>query len=364
MLNPKLDFKDVLICPKKSNLTSRKDVDLFVTHKFKYADFTFESVPIIAANMDGVGTIQMANTIRQFGLSTALTKHYTIDELKFGLSTALTKHYIIDELIVEADENYGNLYAWYSMGTGRDEILKLKMLNDELGFYPKLICIDVANGYTDSFLATIKEIRLLVGETSAIMAGNVVTPEQTKAVIKAGADIVKVGIGPGSVCTTRKLTGVGYPQLSAVLECAKAAHKLKALICSDGGCVYPGDIAKAFGAGADFVMLGGMLAGHDESDFEIIEEDNGNKFVYFYGMSSDTAMNKHAGGVAAYRASEGKTVKIPYKGKVSNTVQEILGGLRSTCTYVGAKSLKELKNNVKFIRVNNQLNESLSKYES
>merc|ERR1739848_151147 len=166
-----------------------------------------------------------------------------------------------------------------------------------------------------------------------IMAGNVVTQEMTEELILSGADIIKVGIGPGSVCTTRKKTGVGYPQLSAVIECADAAHGLGGHIVSDGGCTCPGDFSKAFGAGADFVMAGGMFAGHDQSGGEIVEE-NGKKFKLFYGMSSATAMEKHSGGVANYRASEGKTVRIPYRGDLNNTIRDILGGVRSTCTYV------------------------------
>ena len=171
-----------------------------------------------------------------------------------------------------------------------------------------------------------------------------------------GADIIKVGIGPGSVCTTRIKTGVGYPQLSAIIECADAAHGLGGHIISDGGCKIPGDVAKAFGGGSDFVMLGGMFAGHDESGGEIVEE-NGKKFRLFYGMSSQTAMDKHSGGVAEYRASEGKTVKVAYKGAVSETVKDILGGVRSTCTYVGASQLRELSKRTTFIRVAEQENQ-------
>merc|ERR1712084_24303 len=188
-----------------------------------------------------------------------------------------------------------------------------------------------------------------------IMAGNVVTQEMTEELILSGADIVKVGIGPGSVCTTRKQTGVGYPQLSSVIECADAAHGLGGCIVSDGGCTCPGDVAKAFGGGADFVMLGGMLAGHDECAGEMIQE-GGEYFKVFYGMSSDTAMKKHAGGVAEYRSSEGKTVKVAFRGPLDETIRDILGGMRSACTYVGAAELRELPKRTTFIRVTQQLN--------
>jgi len=218
----------------------------------------------------------------------------------------------------------------------------------------KFICIDVANGYSEQFVDFVKRTRD-IHKDKIIFAGNVVTGEMVEELLLAGADVVKVGIGPGSVCTTRIKTGIGYPQLSAVIECADAAHGLGGQIISDGGCKIPGDIAKAFGGGADFVMLGGMLAGHNESGGEL-SEINGQKFKQFYGMSSETAMNKHIGGIAEYRASEGKTVNIPYRGNVSATIQDILGGLRSTCTYVGASKLKELTKRTTFIRVQEQQN--------
>ena len=218
----------------------------------------------------------------------------------------------------------------------------------------RFICIDVANGYSEHFVAFVKQTRKKF-QDKIIIAGNVVTGEMVEELLLAGADIIKVGIGPGSVCTTRVKTGVGYPQLSAIIECADAAHGLGGQIISDGGCSTPGDVAKAFGAGADYVMLGGMLAGHDESGGELIEK-NGKKMKQFYGMSSKTAMDKHAGGVAEYRASEGKTVEVPYRGQVENTIQDILGGIRSTCAYVGASKLKELSKRTTFIRVAEQEN--------
>merc|ERR1719453_1798279 len=217
-----------------------------------------------------------------------------------------------------------------------------------------LICLDVANGYSEFFVDTVKRVRARWPEHT-IMAGNVVTKEMTEELIFSGADIIKVGIGPGSVCTTRKQTGVGYPQLSAVMECADAAHGLRGRVVSDGGCTCAGDVAKAFGGGADFVMLGGMLAGHDECAGEMIQE-GGEYFKVFYGMSSDTAMKKHAGGVAEYRSSEGKTVRVPYRGPVDETIRDILGGVRSACTYVGAGELREISKRTTFVRVTQQLN--------
>lgn len=338
----KLDFKDVLIRPKRSTLGSRKEVDISRNYEFKWSKQNYHGVPIIAANMDGVGTMAMASTFGKMG---------------HGMTVALHKHYPLEKLI-EFYEKEGNANVWYSIGvTEKDEEKLEAFLNHKIQKTGKGIdklCIDVANGYSEPFAHFVRKIRAKVPGIT-IMAGNVVTGEMTEELILAGADVVKVGIGPGSVCTTRKMTGVGYPQLSAIIECADAAHGLGGLVCADGGCTVPGDLAKAFGAGADFVMLGGMLAGHDQCEGSVIEE-NGKKFVQFYGMSSDTAMNKHAGGVAEYRASEGKTVKVAYRGDVTDTVTAMLGGIRSACTYVGARRLKELSKRTTFIRVTQQLN--------
>lgn len=334
----KLDFKDVLIRPKRSTLSSRSEVDITRDYTFKWSGKKYNGVPIVAANMDGVGTFDMAKAF---------------SETQSGMSVALHKHYPINKLVEFFDQN-DPVSVWYSIGMVQADQDKM---TDFLKLRPgkiEKICVDVANGYSEHFVEFVKRVREQVPDLT-IMAGNVVTGEMVEELILAGVDVVKVGIGPGSVCTTRKMTGVGYPQLSAIIECADAAHGLGGLICADGGCTVPGDIAKAFGAGADFVMLGGMLAGHDQSEMDVIEE-NGKKYVRFYGMSSDTAMTKHKGGVAEYRASEGKTVTIPYRGDVSSSLQDILGGIRSACTYVGATRLKELPKRTTFVRVTQQIN--------
>jgi GMP reductase len=214
--------------------------------------------------------------------------------------------------------------------------------------------LDVANGYSQRFIDFVKDVRDKWPD-KILIAGNVVTSEMTEALLLAGADIIKIGIGPGSVCTTRKVAGVGFPQLSAVMECADAAHGLGGFIMADGGCQSPGDVSKAFGAGADFVMLGGLLAGHDECEGDVVDVD-GEAYKRFYGMSSNTAMEKHSGGVATYRASEGKTVQVKYRGPVEDTIKQILGGVRSACTYTGARTLKQLPKCTTFVRVNRQLN--------
>lgn len=339
----KLGFKDVMFRPKRSTLKSRSQVSLEREFKFLHSTATWKGVPIMAANMDTVGTFEMARALSENLIFTAIHKHYTVEEWNAFMSDA-----------PEGIENY----IAVSTGTGERDLEKVKAVmaaNTRL----KFICIDVANGYSEHFVAFVKQTREQFPD-KVILAGNVVTGEMVEELLLAGADIIKVGIGPGSVCTTRVKTGVGYPQLSAIIECADAAHGLGGHIISDGGCAVPGDVAKAFGAGADFVMLGGMLAGHDESGGELIEKD-GQQYKQFYGMSSATAMKKHVGGVAEYRASEGKTVQVPYRGAVQSTVQDILGGVRSTCTYVGASRLKELSKRTTFIRVQEQENRVYTK---
>ncbi|TRZ45208.1 GMP reductase [Robertkochia solimangrovi] len=339
----KLGFKDVMIRPKRSTLKSRKEVSLEREFSFIHSPYKWKGVPVMAANMDTTGTFEMAKELLKHQLITVIHKHYTIEEWAQFL-----QH--IDASIYD--------HIAVSTGTGKKDTEKLQKL---MTAFPdlKIICIDVANGYSEHFVNYVKAVRKLFPD-KIIMGGNVVTGEMVEELLLAGADIVKVGIGPGSVCTTRVKTGVGYPQLSAIIECADAAHGLGGQIISDGGCKTPGDLAKAFGGGADFVMLGGMLAGHDESSGELIEK-NGKRYKKFYGMSSETAMQKHMGGVAEYRASEGKTVEIAYRGAVEHTIRDILGGLRSACTYVGAARLKELTKRTTFIRVMEQENEVFNK---
>ena len=335
----KLGFKDVMFRPKRSTLKSRSEVTIEREFTFLHNQKKWSGVPLIAANMDTVGTFEMAEALYKDKIITAVHKHYSVQEWS-------------DFLKDKNDDFYQ--YIALSTGTGKADEEKIKTILDT---NPKIqfLCIDVANGYSEHFVEFVKKARQNFPD-KIIMAGNVVTGEMVEELILAGADIIKVGIGPGSVCTTRIKTGVGYPQLSAIIECADAAHGLGGQIIGDGGCKVPGDVAKAFGGGADFVMIGGMFAGHDESGGELITE-NGKTYRLFYGMSSQTAMDKHSGGVAEYRASEGKTVKVPYKGPVADTVKDILGGVRSTCTYVGASKLKELSKRTTFIRVQEQENQ-------
>ena len=333
----KLDYDDVLIRPKRSALPSRAEVDIQREFVFKHSGHRYQGIPIVASNMDTVGTIEMADALAPLGLSVALHKYYSAQTL------------------VEFFTTRPDCTHFFSMGITNADRDKFEQALTRSGAGIRNVCIDVANGYSENFVRFVETFRR-DHPTLTLMAGNVVTGEMTEELVLSGADIVKVGIGPGSVCTTRMTTGVGYPQLSAVIECADAAHGLNGLICADGGCTVPGDIAKAFGGGADFVMLGGMLAGHDETAGEAVERD-GKRYKRFYGMSSETAMTKHAGGVAQYRAAEGKEVLIECRGPVAATVQHILGGVRSACTYVGARRLKELTKRTTFVRVRAQAND-------
>jgi GMP reductase len=354
----KLDYKDVLIRPKRSTLKSRSEVSLERNTKFRNYEPGFPNncnddphytgIPLMAANMDGVGTFAMADALSKQGIFTCLVKTYSAEQL-------------IDFFF--GDGLYRTDYVAMSIGTSTADFNKLCAVYEKCEDNLKYVCMDIANGYSEHFAEHVREVRKRFPHL-VIIAGNVVTREMTEELILAGADIVKVGIGPGSVCTTRIQTGVGYPQLSAVIECADAAHGLGGHIIADGGCTTPGDVAKAFAAGADFVMAGGMLAGHDEGGGEVItkfyetaEVDNEGyrvremkQFVQFYGMSSKSANDKHFGGLKDYRSSEGRTVLVPYKGSVADTVQEILGGVRSTCTYVGAANIKHLPKCATFIR--------------
>jgi len=364
----KLDYSDVLIRPKRSTLGSRKEVRMDRSFEFKNGHH-YEGIPLMASNMDGVGTFAMADRLAELRVFTCLVKTYSVNELVAYFDGV--------------DERTDNVAM--SIGIKDTDQQKFRDVYEQVGDQLKYVCIDVANGYSQRFIEYVAEFKQLYPKV-VVIAGNVVTADQTQELILNGADIVKVGIGPGSVCTTRIQTGVGYPQLSAVIECADAAHGLGGHIIADGGCACPGDVAKAFAGGADFVMLGGMLAGHDEGGGEVIEkyyktgewrkvvstlegietvrwEDaiERKQFVQFYGMSSITANDKHFDGLKDYRSSEGRTVLVPYRGPVASTLQNVLGGVRSTLTYVGANGLKQLNKCTTFIQVNNQFNKT---YES
>ena len=357
-----LDFCDVLFMPKRTTLNSRSEADVIREYKFKYYPHILKSCGVIAANMATTGTFAINNVLQKHQAITCLHKHYDF---------ANSENY---QYINKNYNQYQNAYTFISTGL-KDDKEKLFSLLSDANFKIDKLCIDIANGYIPKLLEFVKEVRAKFPHL-LLMVGNVVTGDMTQDLILSGADIVKVGIGPGSVCTTRKLTGVGRPQLSAILECADAAHGVGGLVCADGGCTCAGDVAKAFGAGADFVMLGGMLAGTDEAAGELTEKNiqtnnlsadgqsliiKKEKFKQFYGMSSQLAQEKHFGGMACYRASEGKVVEIPYKGSVENVILEILGGVRSTMSYIGARRLKDIPKCTTFYRVNRQLNEVFGK---
>jgi GMP reductase len=346
----KLDYSDVLLRPKRSTLTSRKEVELEREFKFYHSPKTWKGVPIMTANMATCGTFEMANVLAPFKIMTTFHKYYKIEDYQ-----KFFEHFNNPDYIV------------YTLGIRDEDIEQLKrMIAADLMKHFSFVCIDVPNGYLERFLEAIKLVRSLVPD-HIIIAGNVVTNEMTEEIILAGADIVKVGIGPGSACTTRRMTGVGYPQLSAVIECADAAHGIAneqgyGLIIADGGQQHPSCVAKAFCGGADFNMMGSMFSGYDESAGDLVEKD-GKKYKEYFGSSSNKALQEFYGKKEDHRASEGRYVLMPYKGPIANFLQDLFGALRSSGTYIGARTLKEFSKRATFIRVNKQLTTYLENYD-
>lgn len=312
--NLKLDFDDVLLKPNRSSILSRLDVDLTRTFNFKYSKRTFSGIPIISSNMISVTTSQVAIFMNDHKMLSCKPKSL----------------------------NWKNLDDSVIMSVGLIDPIP------DTSF--KFLCVDVPNAYLSAVADRTKRIRDKFGSDIILAVGNVVTAEGVEALIHAGADIVKIGIGSGAACSTRIKTGVGYPQLSAVIECAEVAHSLGGHIISDGGCRNPSDIVKALAAGGDFVMLGSILAGHDENGQD------------FYGSSSERANNETAGGLKDYRAAEGWELKLPPKGPIEATLLDIEGGLRSACSYLGCSNLEDISKCATFILVGRQANDSLREY--
>lgn len=345
---PQLDFCDVLFQPKRTTLNSRSEAVVERTYKFKYYPYFMKSCGIVASNMATTGTIEMDKELSKYGAITCLHKHYDYDILRGYFYSYEQPTFVTTGL--KGDKN-----KFFDLLKSNEFINK--------------VCVDIANGYIPQLLEFVSELRIKFPYL-LIMAGNVVTGDMVQDLILSGADIVKVGIGNGAACTTRLKTGVGRPQLSTILECADAAHGVGGMICADGGCTCPGDVAKAFGAGSDFVMLGGMLAGSEEASGDVVKKkflsteidfEGDPKVIYkeykqFYGMSSSLAQEKHFGGMKEYRTSEGREKLIPYTGSVKNTMDDILGGIRSTMTYIGAPTLKDIPKCTSFYTVNRQLN--------
>ena len=340
----KLNFEDVLLQPKRSTLTSRKDVDMTRKFTFRNSKKVMNFTPIFASNMDGVGTFSMAKVLQEYKMMTTITKTTTPEQWRKAVGSGVRLQSVsvctgTNKVFDDDAEDYRNM----------QEVLKS---------FPdvKMITIDVANAYHQNMVGFVAKVREEYPD-KVIVAGNVVTPEMTEELIINGADVVKIGIGPGSVCTTRTMAGVGVPQFSAILDCADAANGVDGHIMADGGCTQPGDIAKALGGGAHMVMIGGMLAGHNESEVEVKDG-----FREFYGMSSDRAREVHGKRKDGYRGNEGRLVHLPDRGPVSNTVEDILGGVRSACTYIGARRLKDMPKCASFVTTNNVLNKVYEQY--
>ena len=340
----KLNFEDVLLQPKRSTLSSRKDVDMTRNFTFRNSGKQMNFLPIFASNMDGVGTFSMAKVLQDYKMMTVITKTTGIDQWRQAVGNGVR--------LQSVSVCTGTNVMWDK------DAQDWKTMQDVLKSFPdiKMITVDVANAYHQNMVDFIKKVRDEY-PNKIIVAGNVVTPEMTEELIINGADVVKIGIGPGSVCTTRTMTGVGVPQFSAILDCADAANGVDGHIMADGGCVHPGDIAKAFGGGAHMVMIGGMLAGHDESEQEVVDGK-----IEFYGMSSDRAREKHGKRKDGYRGNEGRLISLPYRGPVQPTVEDILGGVRSACTYIGARRLKDMPKCASFVTTNNVINRVYERY--
>jgi GMP reductase len=347
----KLDYQDVLLRPKRSTLSSRKDVLLERSFTFYHSPKKWTGIPIMAANMATCGTFEMAKVLSKYKMITTFHKYYSVKEYEKFFKTFKDPDFIAYTLGIR-EKDIKQLMA-----------MKKKKLLDKFSF----ICLDVPNGYLQNFLEVIKAVRKMC-PNHIIIAGNVVTNEITEEIILAGADIVKIGIGAGAACTTRKMTGVGYPQLSAVIECADAAHGVAneigvGRIIADSGLQFPSCLVKAFCGGADFTMMGSMFSGFEQSGGETIIKD-GKKFKEYFGSSSNKAMEEFYGKKEKHRASEGRYTLIPYKGDIHEFIQDLMGSLRSTATYIGARQLKEFPKRATFVKVNRQLTTYLEKYDT
>lgn len=350
----KYDFQDVLIMPKRSTISSRRDVNLEREFKFLHSKKTWKGIPIVASNMDTSGTFEMARTLSKYKMVTCLRKFYEVEELR------------------DFFKKFNNPdYVAYSLGIHDEDFSKLeKILSNGLKNKFNFICLDVANGYLEDFVDRLVELRKICPKHT-IIAGSVATKDMAEELVLEGADIVRLGIGSGSACTTRKMTGVGYPQLSAIIDCSDVHginfgdSRIYGLIMSDGGARDPGDIAIAFCAGADFLMSGYLFSGFDQSGGELIEKEvsgEKKKFKQYYGMASKEAMKKYEK-FEDYRTDEGRSLEIPYRGDVNDFIKKLLGGLRSTATYIGARNLKEFSKRATFLIVNRRLNNFLEDYE-
>lgn len=339
-MQTQLDFHNVLIRPKRTTMTSRSEVDLTRTFQFPHSSKTWCGVPIISANMDTTGTFEVYDVLSTHRIITALHKHYTVEDYK----ERWCKEPLNPSLFM------------VSTGISEDDYNRLCDIMEVANC--DWICIDIANGYMERLVDFCQRVREKFPD-KILVAGNVCTREIVEELIIRGkVDVCKVGIGNGSGCLTRLKTGVGMPQLSAIMECADASHGLNGFIIGDGGITCPGDMVKAFGGGADFVMVGGQFSGHDENPGEIIEED-GKEYKMFYGMSSKHAQTKYYGKMNHYRSSEGRVVKVKYRGSLHDTVLDYLGGIRSACTYINARCIKHIPKCTTFVLVSQQLNTSL-----
>ena len=329
-----LTFDDVTLEPKYSEiLPSDVDTSIKLTHHLKL------KIPLLSSAMDTVTESKMAIAIAKAGGLGIIHRNLTVKDQVKEIRKVKKK----------------NLLVGAAVGAGQQEFSRaLAVLKENID----MIVVDTAHGHTKKVSQIIKYIRKKKKIKTALCAGNIATHEAAKFLLKLGVDIIKVGIGPGSICTTRLVAGIGVPQLSAIINVRKGLKKRNFSIISDGGIKYSGDLAKAFAAGADAVMIGSLFAGTNETPGKLIKR-NGKLFKSFRGMGSVGAMNKGSAERYFQEKQKDDSKYVPegvegfakYKGKVDKVIYKLIGGLKSSMGYLGSKQIKHLKIKPKFVKI-------------
>ena len=336
-------FDDVLLVPQESQV-----VPSDVTLSTKLTSNITLNIPIMSAAMDTVTESKMAIAMAQYGGLGVIHKNMSVDQQAEQVKLVKAKKVDLDEYPNSTLDKHGHYIVAAGVGVSKDMEERVKALV-EAGV--DVLIVDSAHGHSTNVMKTVKYIK--ANYTIDVIAGNVATAKGTRALIEAGADAVKVGIGPGSICTTRIVSGVGVPQITAIADAAEEAAKHGIPVIGDGGIKHSGDITKAIGAGASVVMLGSMLAGHIESPGEIITRD-GMKYKAYRGMGSLGAMNqgsadRYGQAGASKFVPEGVEALTPFKGVLHDTLYQLLGGLRSGMGYCGYQTIDELRADSEFI---------------
>ncbi len=356
------DFNDVLIKPKRSELTSRKDVNLVREFKGRWnKKIKFSTIPLILSNMDSITSTEMCRKMLENNCMVAHNKFITYEEWEELLEENLFKTSLKECRLA------------YTIGIRKNEngkYVELEQFRKLKNKYPdifKHLIVDVPNGYTETFADFVEMVRKEFKDLF-ITAGNVCDAPTCQELLNAGCDVIKGGIGSGNCCQTRTKAGVGRPQLSTNIECGDICHQMGGYYISDGGCSIPADVCKALVGNSDIVMLGSYFAGATECEGEVVTKFIQPDFNYdgtpiikevkykrFWGMSSKHAMEKHYGKMEKYRASEGREILAPCKGSVQDIINDLLGSIRSMMTYIGAKEIKDVSKRGTFYLVHNQV---------